>query len=129
MKKLSHQIVAGGGVVRGIANHGVRDLPHRFRARFADKEGNRYYRKGHFVSIYYDSNPSTMRQVEQILTMDEQVLRNTHLRARSVLDSVNIAREEKNPYVRRVWKSGTLSTQRPAEPTPESPASRVDMQV
>jgi hypothetical protein len=75
------------------------------------------------VSIYYDSNPSTMRQVEQILTMDEQVLRNTHLRARSVLDSVNIAREEKNPYVRRVWKSGTLSSQLPAEPTPESPAA------
>jgi ribosomal protein S6 len=121
MKRLSHQIVAGGGVVRGIANHGVRDLPHRFRARFADKEGNRYYRKGRFVSIYYDSNPSTMRQVEQILTMDEQVLRNTHLRARSVLDYVNIAREEKNPYVRRVWRNGALSEQLPSDTTTASP--------
>jgi ribosomal protein S6 len=104
MKKVSHEIVAGGGVVRGIANHGIRDLPHRFRARFADRQGNRYYRKGRFVSVYYDSNPATMRQVEQILTMDENVLRNTHLRARSILDFVNITRQDKNPYVRRVME-------------------------
>jgi len=102
MKKVSLEVVNGGGIVRGIHNHGIRDLPHRFRARFADKQGNRYYQRGRFISIYYDSNPLTMRQVEQILTMDEQVLRNTHLKARSVLDFVNIEREERNPYIRQV---------------------------
>jgi ribosomal protein S6 len=116
---LSHEIVAGGGVVRGIANHGIRDLPHRFRARFADKQGNRYYNKGRFVSVYYDSNPATMRQVEQILTMDENVLRNSHLRARSILDYVNIARQDKNPYMRKAAKRQgpeNVDGQHPAPP-------------
>ena len=104
MKQISLEVVNGGGIVRGIHNHGIRDLPHRFKSRFADKQGNRYFTKGRFVSIYYDSNPSTMRSVEQILTMDEDVLRNTHLKARSILDFVNIGREERNPYIQRVLK-------------------------
>lgn len=104
MKQISHEVVNGGGIVRGIHNHGIRDLPHRFQARFADKQGTRYYTKGRFISIYYDSNPATMRQVEQILTMEEEVLRNTHLKARSILDFVNIGREERNPYIQRVLK-------------------------
>jgi ribosomal protein S6 len=104
VKKVSLEIVEGGGIVRSIQNHGVRDLPHRFQARFADPQGNRYYNKGRFLSIYYDSNPATMRQVEQILTMDEEVLRNTHLKARSKLDYVNISRDERNPYIRQALK-------------------------
>lgn len=104
MKQISHEVVNGGGIIRGIHNHGIRDLPQRFQARFADKQGNRYYTKGRFISIYYDSNPATMRQVEQILTMEEEVLRNTHLKARSILDFVNIGREERNPYIQRVLK-------------------------
>lgn len=102
MKKASLEIVQGGGIVRGIHNHGIRNLPHRFRAKYPDKEGNRYYSKGRFISIYYDSNPATMRQVEQVLKLDENLLRNTHLKARSILDYVNIEREERNPYVRLV---------------------------
>lgn len=104
MKQISHEVVNGGGIIRGIHNHGIRDLPQRFQARFADKQGNRYYTKGRFISIYYDSNPATMRQVEQILTMEEEVLRNTHLKARSILDFVNIGREERNPYIQQVLK-------------------------
>eukprot|EP00977_Amphora_coffeiformis_P022927 scaffold11843_cov152-Amphora_coffeaeformis.AAC.7 len=102
VKKVSHEVVSGGGIVRGIHNHGIRDLPHRFQARFADKQGTRYYTKGRFISVYYDSNPATMRQVEQVLAMDEEVLRNTHLKARSILDFVNIGREERNPYIKQV---------------------------
>lgn len=33
--------------------------------------------------------------------MDEQILRTTHLKARSILDYVNIAQERKNPYIRK----------------------------
>lgn len=99
---MSIEVVNGGGIVRGIHNHGVRDLPHRFQARFADRQGTRYYTKGRFISVYYDSNPATMRQVEQILTMDEEVLRNTHLKSRSILDFVNIGREERNPYIKQI---------------------------
>lgn len=104
MKRVSHEVVGGGGIVRGIHNHGIRDLPQRFKARFADKQGTRYYTKGRFISIYYDSSPATMRQVEQILTMDEDVLRNTHLKARSLMDFVNIGREERNPFIKEVLK-------------------------
>jgi len=88
--------------VRSVQNHGIRNLPHRFKAKYADREGNRYYEKGRFFSIYYDSNPLTQKVVDGILKMDEQVLRNTHLKARNKLWFVNIAREDKNPYIQRV---------------------------
>ena len=103
-KKASLEVVQGGGIVRAVHNHGIRSLPHRFRSKYADKEGNRYYNKGRFISIYYDSNPATMRQVEQVLTMEEEILRNTHLKARSILDYVNLSREERNPYIKLVKK-------------------------
>jgi ribosomal protein S6 len=101
VKTVSHEIIKGGGIVRSVHNHGIRSLPHRFQARFPDKRGNRYYYKGRFLSIYYDSNPSTMKQVEQLLKMDEEVLRNTHLKARSILDFANL-REDRNPYIQQV---------------------------
>ena len=88
--------------MRSVQNHGIRNLPHRFKAKYADREGNRYYEKGRFFSIYYDSNPLTQKVVDGILKMDEQVLRNTHLKARNKLWFVNIAREDKNPYIQRV---------------------------
>jgi ribosomal protein S6 len=108
MKKVSLEIVKGGGIVRAVHNHGIRSVPHRFRAKYADKEGNRYYSKGRFISIYYDSNPATMKQVEQALTLQEEVLRKTHLKARSILDFVNVSREERNPYIREVKRLQSL---------------------
>lgn len=91
-----------GGIVRSIRNHGIRDLPHRFRAKYPDTQGNRYYKKGRFLSIYYDASPLTMRQVESLINMDDAVLRQTHLKARSKLDYINIQNEDKNPYIRKV---------------------------
>lgn len=95
-------MVGSGGIVRSVQNHGIRDLPHRFRSKFPDKEGNRYYKKGRFVSIYYDASPAVMRQVEQSIRMNDEVLRNTHLKARNKMWYVNIAREDKNPYIQKV---------------------------
>ena len=103
-KTVSHKVVEGGGIVRSIRNHGIRDLPHRFRAKYPDTQGNRYYRKGRFISIYYDASPQTMRQVESVISMNEVVLRQTHLKARSKLDYVNIENEDKNPYIRKVMQ-------------------------
>jgi len=88
--------------VRSVQNHGIRNLPHRFKAKYADREGNRYYKMGRFFSIYYDSNPIVQKEVDGMLKMDEQVLRNTHLKARNKLWYVNIAREDKNPYIQMV---------------------------
>mmetsp|Transcript_20201 Transcript_20201/g.57938 ORF Transcript_20201/g.57938 Transcript_20201/m.57938 type:complete len:149 (+) Transcript_20201:152-598(+) len=102
MKDVSHKVVDGGGIVRGIRNHGVRDLPHRFKARYPDKLGNRYYKQGRFVSVYYDASPAVLREVESVLQLNEEVLRGTHLKARNKLWYVNIAREDKNPYIQKV---------------------------
>ncbi len=102
VKTISHKVVDNGGVIRSIQNHGIRSLPHRFKAKYADREGARYYEKGRFFSIYYDSGPSTQREVDTILKMNEQVLRNTHLKVRNKLWYVNIAREDKNPYIKKV---------------------------
>ena len=101
-KNFSHEVVKGGGVVRAVHNHGIRGLPHRFKARYPDGEGNRYYEKGRFVSIYFDSNPVTLAAAENTLRLDQEVLRYTSLKARSALDFVNLAREERNPYVQQV---------------------------
>ena len=102
MKEISLKIVNNGGIVRSIQNHGVRQLPHRFRAKYADREGNRYYEKGRFISVFYDANPGVMREVEGILNLDEQILRNTHLKARNKFMDVNNVREKTNPYIQEI---------------------------
>ena len=104
VKKFSYEIVKEGGVVRSIQNHGIRDLPHRFKARYPDELGHRYYRKGRFISIYFDSNPYAMKMAESTLNQDSEVLRYTNLKARSPLDFVNTTREDRNPYIKRVKK-------------------------
>ena len=104
VKRFSHEIVKEGGVVRSIQNHGIQDLPTRFKARYPDAQGNRYYRKGRFISIYFDSNPYAMKMAENVLNLDAEVLRYTNLKARSPLDYVNTTREDRNPYIRRINK-------------------------
>mmetsp|Transcript_10556 Transcript_10556/g.16068 ORF Transcript_10556/g.16068 Transcript_10556/m.16068 type:complete len:135 (+) Transcript_10556:132-536(+) len=102
MKEVSLKIVNNGGIIRSIQNHGIRQVPHRFKAKYADREGNRYYEKGRFISVFYDANPNVMRQVEGILNLNEEILRNTHLRATNKFMDVNNMRENKNPYVQKI---------------------------
>ena len=102
MKELSLKIVNNGGIVRSIQNHGIRQVPHRFKAKYADREGNRYYEKGRFISVFYDANPNVMRQVEGILNLNEEVLRTTHLRATNKFEDVNNMKENKNPYIQEI---------------------------
>ena len=105
MKSISHKIVENGGIVRSIQNHGIRQFPHRVQAKNPDYiTGQRYFEKGRYISLYYDSNPSTRAQVEKILSMNDQVLRNTHLKARSKLDLITIQRPERNPYIQQVLR-------------------------
>mmetsp|Transcript_24719 Transcript_24719/g.44403 ORF Transcript_24719/g.44403 Transcript_24719/m.44403 type:complete len:135 (-) Transcript_24719:271-675(-) len=102
MKELSLKIVNNGGIVRSIQNHGIRQVPHRFKAKYADREGNRYYEKGRFISVFYDANPNVMRQVEGILNLNEEILRTTHLRATNKFEDVNNMKENKNPYIQEI---------------------------
>jgi ribosomal protein S6 len=113
MKQVSHKVVENGGIVRSIQNHGLRQFPHRFQAKYPDYlTQQRYYEKGRFISIYYDANPSTLQQVENLLTMDDQVLRVTHLKARSKVDWITMEREDKNPYIQRVLKQDKEAMER-----------------
>jgi len=102
MKEVSLKIVDNGGIVRSIQNHGIRQLPHRFKAKYADRDGARYYEKGRFISVFYDASPNIMKQVEGILAMDEQILRTTHLRATNKFEDVNNLKEKKNPYIQEI---------------------------
>ncbi len=102
MKEVSLKIVNNGGIVRSIQNHGIRQLPHRFKSKYADQEGNRYYEKGRFISVFYDANPNVMRQVQGILNLDDQILRTTHLRATNKFGEVNNLKEIKNPYIQQI---------------------------
>ena len=100
MKKVSHEVVNGGGIVRGIHNHGIRTVPHRFKAAYADQLGRRYYEKVRFVSVYFDCNPATRLATEQVVRLDEHVLRQTHLRARCPFEKMNELKSKKNPWLK-----------------------------
>ena len=117
MKQVSHKVVDNGGIIRSIQNHGLRKFPHRFQAKYPDYlTQQRYYEKGRFISIYYDANPTTLQYVENILSMNDQVLRVTHLKCRSKLDYITMEREDKNPYIQRIVKEDTrIHEQRKAE--------------
>mmetsp|Transcript_7068 Transcript_7068/g.14506 ORF Transcript_7068/g.14506 Transcript_7068/m.14506 type:complete len:155 (+) Transcript_7068:174-638(+) len=101
-KSVSLEVVNRGGIIRGIHNHGIRQAPHRFKAKFADAMGRRYYEKVRFISVYMDCNPQTRQQVQQLLASDENVLRQTHLKARSILDQASELSWRKNPFLKEV---------------------------
>ena len=104
IKTVAHTVVNKGGIVRGVQNHGIRELPHRFKARYPDAlTGSRYFEKGRFISVYYDSNPKTMAEVKALVKNNSDlVLRETHLKVRNKMNYVNIVNENKNPYIRMV---------------------------
>ena len=120
MKQLSHKVVENGGIVRSVQNHGLKQFPHRFQAKYPDYlTQQRYYEKGRFISFYYDANPATLKQVENILNMNDQVLRATHLKARSKLDYITMERPDKNPYMQRVLREDREREERGARPEQE----------
>ena len=104
VKNISLRVVTNGGIVRSVQNHGIRNLPYRFKSKYPDKEGNRYYKKGRFFSVFYDASPKTQKEVESIIKLDEDniILRGTHLKTRNPLHDINIANPNKNPYLKRV---------------------------
>ena len=48
-KTISKAVVEDGGVVKSIQNHGIREFPHRFKAKYPDYlTQERYYSKGRY---------------------------------------------------------------------------------
>ena len=130
MKQVSHKIVDNGGIVRSVQNHGVREFPHRVQAKYPDyKTGQRYYEKGRYISVYYEASPNTIKDVEKILSMNDQVLRNTHLKTRSKLDYISIQKEDKNPYVKRIKQADKLEIENRAAEELAISTARADTAV
>jgi ribosomal protein S6 len=130
MKQVSHKIVDNGGIIRSVQNHGVREFPHRVQAKYPDyKTGQRYYEKGRYISLYYDASPNTIKDVEKILSMNDQVLRQSHLKARSKLDYISIQKEDKNPYVRSIKQTDRLDTENRAAEELAISTARADTAV
>uniref|UniRef100_A0A7R9ZLT6 Ribosomal protein S6 n=1 Tax=Craspedostauros australis TaxID=1486917 RepID=A0A7R9ZLT6_9STRA len=103
VKQVAHTVVEGGGIVRSVQNHGIRQFPQKYKAKYPDfVTGQRAFDKGRFFSIYYDANPRTQKDVDILLSRDDQVLRRTHLKARSKMDFITIQRPDRNPYVQAV---------------------------
>ncbi len=116
VKTFSLKVVDNGGIVRSIQNHGIRQFPHRIQAKHPDyKTGQRYYEKGRYISVYYDANPATQAQVQTFFSLNDQVLRQTHLKARSKLDFIAMQRPDKNPYMQRVFAQDSMKARQQQE--------------
>jgi ribosomal protein S6 len=76
-----------GGWVRAVENHGVRPLPYRIKSRYSP-EGERFQDAARFTSLYFDAPVKTKADVEQALALNEQVLRTSFFRPKSVVDEV-----------------------------------------
>jgi ribosomal protein S6 len=112
-KHVSMIVVEDGGIVQSIQNHGIREFPHRFQAKYPDYlTQQRYYEKGRWFSIWYEASPQTQSKVSTLLERQsaENVLRYTHLQSKSKLDFLNLpdnvspSTYKHNPYVKRVLK-------------------------
>ena len=58
-------ILQEGGVVRSVANHGIRVLPYRFHSRHDIKENDdRWFASGRWASAYYDASPAVAEKME-----------------------------------------------------------------
>ena len=58
-------ILHEGGVVRSIANHGIRVLPYRFHSMHDIKENDvRWFSSGRWISAYYDASPAVAEKME-----------------------------------------------------------------
>jgi len=109
-----------------VKNHGIREFPHRYQAKYPDYlTQQRYYDKGRLFSIWYESSPKTQSKISNYLDkqLANNVLRYTQLQSKSKLsqfanlpqevvvdgDGVSVpALYKKNPYVKNALKQQQL---------------------
>jgi len=99
MKSITSTVLSTGGVVRTVENMGVRQLPTRFKSKFADRNGVRYHSDGRFVAIRFDASPDTMETVSSIIKMEEDVLRHTTTRPVEPEAAANVNKWKRNPFL------------------------------
>mmetsp|Transcript_9944 Transcript_9944/g.20273 ORF Transcript_9944/g.20273 Transcript_9944/m.20273 type:complete len:133 (-) Transcript_9944:82-480(-) len=98
VRLLANTIVKDGGVVRTVENLGVRRLPMRRKAKFADREGNRYFDDGRMINMRFDTNPNTLRELQRIVMLQEDVISNTVTREKDWSEYANVKKLKQNRF-------------------------------
>ena len=96
-KKYAQTVLGSGGTVRGVMNHGVRELPERWRSKFVGADGSRYHWKGKFISTHVDVSPSTLADLERLLRTEDSVVRFFSLKQNTRMSHVGSLRKD-NPF-------------------------------
>ncbi|GMI48807.1 hypothetical protein TrCOL_g11379 [Triparma columacea] len=98
IRTLAKTIVGDGGVVRTVENLGVRRLPMRTKARFADREGNRYFDDARLVNIRFDTNPATLLELQRIVKLEEVVIKQTVTKEKDKSRLGNVKKMKQNMF-------------------------------
>jgi len=117
--------VEDGGIVTSIRNHGIREFPHRYHAKYPDYlTQQRYYTRGRVFSIWYESSPHTQSKLSDYLDkqLANNVLKYAQLQSKSKLsqfanlpDEVSPPVYTKNPYVKTALRQQFLAEQEQEE--------------
>ncbi|CBN74627.1 conserved unknown protein [Ectocarpus siliculosus] len=92
-------ILEEGGVVRSVANHGVRVLPYRFHSKHDIKEkDDRWFSSGRWASAYYDASPAVAKKMEEQLWAEDKVIRVSTRRPATKMDRIASTHERSNPW-------------------------------
>jgi len=62
-------VVGSGGVVKKVANHGIRPLGYKMR------KNNETHSDAHYVALHMDMNPQILAEVQHNLKLNDHVLR------------------------------------------------------
>ncbi len=111
-KDIGRVVIERGGVLRTVEDQGIRDLPHRFKAKFTDRYGVRYHEDGRFVSLRFDASPTALREVERFLNLDEEILRYSFIRPKEYEREANNPRFKKNPFLENIEKLDDLGKEK-----------------
>ena len=98
-KAIATEVIKAGGVVRTVENLGIRQLPYRFKSRFADRNGIRYHYDGRFLAMRFDASPDTLSEVERLISSDDDVLRYFSTRPVEPETKANVNKWKKNEFL------------------------------
>mmetsp|Transcript_15968 Transcript_15968/g.28411 ORF Transcript_15968/g.28411 Transcript_15968/m.28411 type:complete len:119 (+) Transcript_15968:171-527(+) len=85
-------VVKNGGIVRNVRNNGVRPTAYSLKVKGDPK----YYKTSQMVSIEFFSPPESIAKIEEILHLEDQLLRFTTLKGGETLPRI--------PYAERTWE-------------------------
>eukprot|EP00349_Pseudokeronopsis_sp_Brazil_P003521 CAMPEP_0202972028 /NCGR_PEP_ID=MMETSP1396-20130829/32787_1 /ASSEMBLY_ACC=CAM_ASM_000872 /TAXON_ID= /ORGANISM="Pseudokeronopsis sp., Strain Brazil" /LENGTH=115 /DNA_ID=CAMNT_0049702021 /DNA_START=25 /DNA_END=372 /DNA_ORIENTATION=+ len=85
------------GNIRGIENHGLRNMPTRLRRKNTASDGSRFYWEARYVTVTFDASPVCLLEADRFLRLEEPVLRQFVTRAKTNLE-LAASETYKNPF-------------------------------